>query len=91
MPLLKFDPEATVEEIAGIGRHAAFDAVINDKDDGTIQVVCSRADGTSLPFPCPETRAQLQRKSRLPCPACSHERVTGHRDEVMHGLPHPSE
>ena len=27
MPPLKFDPEATVEEIAGIGRHSAFDAV----------------------------------------------------------------
>ena len=34
MPPLKFDPEATVEEIAGIGRHAAFDAVIDDKEIG---------------------------------------------------------
>jgi hypothetical protein len=31
MPPLKFDPEATVEEIAGIGRHPRFDAVIDDE------------------------------------------------------------
>jgi hypothetical protein len=63
MPPLKFDPEATVEEIAGIGRHAAFDAVIDD----AIQLVCRHADGTSLPFPCPKTPAQLQCEGRLPC------------------------
>jgi len=53
MPPLKFDPEATVEEIAGIGRHAAFDAVIDDKDDDAIQVVCRRADGTEIPLANP--------------------------------------
>ena len=53
MPPLKFDPEATVEEIAGIGRHAAFDAVLDDKDDDTIQVVCRRADGTGIPLANP--------------------------------------
>jgi hypothetical protein len=42
MPPLRFDPEATVEEIAGIGRHPRFDAVINDKEDETIQVICKR-------------------------------------------------
>ena len=50
---LKFDPEATVEEIAGIGRHAAFDAVVNDKDDDAIQVVCKLADGTEIPLANP--------------------------------------
>ncbi len=53
MPPLIFDPEATVEEIAGIGRHAAFDAVLDDKDDDTIQVVCRRADGTEIPLANP--------------------------------------
>lgn len=53
MPALKFDPEATVEEIAGIGRHAAFDAVLDDKDDDAIQVVCRRADGTEIPLANP--------------------------------------
>ena len=53
MPPLKFDPEATVEEIAGIGRHSAFDAVIDDKDDDSIQVICKRADGTELPWATP--------------------------------------
>ena len=53
MPPLRFDPEATVEEIAGIGRHAAFDAVIDDKDDDAIQLVCRRADGTEIPLANP--------------------------------------
>lgn len=53
MPPLKFDPEATVEEIAGIGRHASFDAVIDDKDDDAFQVVCRRADGTEIPLAKP--------------------------------------
>lgn len=53
MPQLKIDPEATVEEIAGIGRHAAFDAVIDDKDDDAFQVVCRRADGTEIPLAKP--------------------------------------
>ncbi|MFK3650836.1 SIR2 family protein [Lysobacter enzymogenes] len=53
MPSMKFDPEATVEEIAGIGRHTAFDAVVDDKDDDAIQVVCKRADGTEVPLANP--------------------------------------
>ena len=44
MPPLKFDPEATVEEIAGIGRHLRFDAVIDDKDADSIQLICKRGD-----------------------------------------------
>jgi hypothetical protein len=44
MKPLKFDPEATVEEIAGIGRHAKFDDVVNDKDDDYIQVICKCGD-----------------------------------------------
>ncbi len=42
MPPLRFDPEATVEEIAGIGRHPRFDEVIDDKEDDSIQVICKR-------------------------------------------------
>jgi len=53
MPPLRFDPDATVEEIAGIGRHAAFDTVIDDKDDDSIQVICKRADGTEIPLANP--------------------------------------
>lgn len=41
MPL-KFDPEATVEEIVGLGRSPRFDAVVDDKDDESIQVICKR-------------------------------------------------
>lgn len=53
MPSLHFDPEATVEELAGVGRHAAFDEVIDDKDDNSIQVICRRADGTEIPLANP--------------------------------------
>lgn len=42
MPPLNFDPEATLEEIAGIGRHEKFDALIDDKDNDAIQVICKR-------------------------------------------------
>ncbi len=44
MPPLKFDPEATVEEISGLGRNARFDAVIDDKEDDSIHVICKRGD-----------------------------------------------
>jgi hypothetical protein len=43
MPL-KFDPEATVDEIVGIGRSPRFDAVVDDKEDESIQVICKRGD-----------------------------------------------
>lgn len=52
MPLLKFDPAASIEEIAGIDRNASFDAVINDKDDDSIQVICKR-DGIEFPLANP--------------------------------------
>ncbi len=42
MPPLKFDPEATVEEIAGIGGHAHFDEAIQDQDFEDIEVVCRK-------------------------------------------------
>jgi len=48
MTPLNFDPESLLKEVAGIGRHAAFDAVLDDKDDDAIQVVCRRADGTEI-------------------------------------------
>jgi hypothetical protein len=52
MASLKFDPDATVEELAGIGRKASFDAVIDDKEDGSIQVVCRRG-GDEIPLANP--------------------------------------
>lgn len=52
MPPLKFDPEATVEEIVGLGRHAAFDSVLDDKEDETIEVICRRG-GEELPLANP--------------------------------------
>lgn len=52
MPPLKFDPEATVEEIAGVGRHPRFDAVIDDTEDESIEVICKRG-GEELPLANP--------------------------------------
>jgi hypothetical protein len=42
MPPLKFDPEATVEEIAGIGRHARFDEALEYEEFEDIEVVCRK-------------------------------------------------
>lgn len=39
MAPLKFHPDATVEEITDIGRHAVFDEVIHDRDDDFIQAI----------------------------------------------------
>ena len=49
----KSDFTATIEEIAGIGHHAAFNAVINDREDDSIQIVCRREDGTEIPLANP--------------------------------------
>ncbi len=51
MPL-KFDLEATVDEIVGIGRSPRFDAIVDDKDDETIQVICKRG-GDEIPLANP--------------------------------------
>jgi hypothetical protein len=42
MPPLKFDPDATVEEIAGLGRHARFDEALEDEEFEDIEVVCRK-------------------------------------------------
>ena len=44
MPSLRFDPKANVDEIAGVGRSPRFDAVIDDKDDYSVQIICKRSD-----------------------------------------------
>jgi hypothetical protein len=42
MSTLKFDPEATLEEVAGIGRQAQFDKALEDQDFEDIEVVCRK-------------------------------------------------
>ncbi|MEW6516817.1 MAG: SIR2 family protein [candidate division FCPU426 bacterium] len=42
MPPLRFDPEATVEEIAGIGRNARFDEALQDEEFEDIEVICRK-------------------------------------------------
>jgi hypothetical protein len=41
-PQRPFEQEATLEELAGFGKNRRFDAVIDDKDFATIQVICKR-------------------------------------------------
>ena len=39
-----FDHEATLEELAGVGKNRRFDAVIDDEEFEDIQVICKRGD-----------------------------------------------
>lgn len=39
-----FDHEATLEELAGVGKNRRFDEVIDDEEFETIQVICKRGD-----------------------------------------------
>src|SRR4051794_4757410 len=41
---LPFGQEATLEELAGIGKNRRFDEVIDDESDDSIQVFCKRGD-----------------------------------------------
>jgi hypothetical protein len=43
---LSFDHEATLEELAGIGKNRRFDEVVDDEDNEDIQVICRRGDET---------------------------------------------
>ncbi|MEA2561605.1 MAG: hypothetical protein QOH06_3109 [Acidobacteriota bacterium] len=39
-----FDPEASLEELAGIGKNRRFDEVIDDEEFADIQVICRRGE-----------------------------------------------
>jgi len=41
---LTFDHEASLEELAGIGKNRRFDEVIDDEESENIQVICKRGD-----------------------------------------------
>lgn len=41
---LNFDHEATLEELAGVGKNRRFDEVIDDEEFEDIQVICKRGD-----------------------------------------------
>jgi hypothetical protein len=41
---ITFDHEATLEELAGIGKNRRFDEVIDDEENVEIQVICKRGD-----------------------------------------------
>jgi hypothetical protein len=43
-PFQSFDHEATLEELAGLGKNRRFDEVIDDEDSDEIQVVCRRGE-----------------------------------------------
>lgn len=42
MPPLKFDPDATIDEIAGIGRDTRFDEALEDEEREDIEVICRK-------------------------------------------------
>jgi hypothetical protein len=42
--MLTFDHEATLEELAGVGKNRRFDEVIDDEENEEIQVICKRGD-----------------------------------------------
>jgi hypothetical protein len=39
-----FDHEATLEELAGVGKNRRFDELIDDEEFEDIQVICKRGD-----------------------------------------------
>lgn len=47
-----FDPDATLEELAGIGKNRRFDQKIDDDEDEEIQVIYKRGD-VELPLAKP--------------------------------------
>ena len=49
---LTFDHEATLEELAGLGKNHRFDEVIDDEDNENVQVVCRRG-GEEIPLAKP--------------------------------------
>lgn len=40
----RFDPEASLEELAGIGKNRRFDEIIDDGESEDIQVICKRGE-----------------------------------------------
>lgn len=49
---LTFDNEATLEELAGVGKNQRFDEVIDDEDNEEIHVICKRG-GVEIPLAKP--------------------------------------
>jgi hypothetical protein len=47
-----FDPEATLEELAGVGKNRRFDEVIDDEENEEVQVICRRG-GEEVPLAKP--------------------------------------
>src|SRR3954471_6446592 len=43
-PQPSFDHEATLEELAGVGKNRRFDEVIDDEEFEEIQIICKRGD-----------------------------------------------
>ncbi len=55
MPIQKFsafDHEATLEELAGVGKNRRFDGVIDDEENEELQVICRRG-GEEIPLAKP--------------------------------------
>jgi hypothetical protein len=44
LPQPSFDHEATLEELAGVGKNHRFDEIIDDEEFEDIRVICKRGD-----------------------------------------------
>src|ERR1700679_3557569 len=44
LPRLSFEQEATLEELAGIGKNRRFDEIIDDEESEDIQIICKRGN-----------------------------------------------
>ena len=49
MPDISFEADATLDELAGVGRNRRFDEVIDEGDNENIEVICRRG-GEEIPY-----------------------------------------
>jgi hypothetical protein len=42
-----FDPDASLDELAGVGKNRRFDEIIDDEEFEDIQVICRRTNPSS--------------------------------------------
>jgi hypothetical protein len=57
-PQIHFDHEATLEELAGVGKNRRFDEFIDDREFEEIQVICRRG-GEEIALAKPVERSTL--------------------------------
>ena len=59
-----FDHEATLEELAGLGKNRRFNEIIDDEEHEEIQVIC-RCDGEEISLPRPSRAFHFGDRNRF--------------------------